>query len=85
MVGALILISALSLFSVYTLWAIVFPFLPDDSPIHTWIPDRRWAIAIPSLVLVVGLGTVGVYIGLLMRHDALEDLAMKGVKDGKSH
>ncbi|SAM81088.1 uncharacterized protein UDID_02734 [Ustilago sp. UG-2017a] len=74
-VGSLILFTALSLFGVYTLWAIVLPFLPDDSPIHTWVPDRRWTITIPSVVLVVGLSTVGIYIGLLLREDAKQDLA----------
>lgn len=53
------------------------PFLPDDSPVHTWIPDRRWAITLPSLVLVVGLTTVGVYAGLLLREDALHQLAQE--------
>ncbi|KIS70681.1 uncharacterized protein UMAG_10259 [Mycosarcoma maydis] len=76
-IGSLILLSTLTLFGLYTLWTIVLPFLPDDSPVHTWIPDRRWAITLPSLVLVVGLTTVGVYAGLLLREDALHQLAQE--------
>ncbi|CDS82280.1 uncharacterized protein SPSC_03099 [Sporisorium scitamineum] len=73
-VGNSILYTAWALFGAYIVWAIVLPFLPDDSPIHQWVPDRKWAIVIPSLVLVVGLSTVGLYIGLLLRQDALHVL-----------
>ncbi|KAF6767150.1 Dolichol phosphate-mannose biosynthesis regulatory [Kalmanozyma brasiliensis GHG001] len=68
--GALILLVSLALFGSYTLWALVLPFLPSDSPIHTYVPDRRWAITLPSLVLLAGLGTVGIYAAMLLRQDA---------------
>lgn len=55
----------------------VQPFLPDDSPVHSWIPDRRWTITLPSLVLIAGLASVGVYAGLLLREDALRELEGK--------
>ncbi|SNX83025.1 uncharacterized protein MEPE_01731 [Melanopsichium pennsylvanicum] len=79
LVGLLILLISLTLFGSYTLWSIVLPFLPNDSPIHLWIPDRRWTIAIPSFVLVLGLGTIGIYIGMLLRKDALDDLSQQNV------
>lgn len=54
--------------------AVAQPLLPDDLAIHAYVPDRRWAVTAPSLVLAVGLGTVGIYIGALLRKDALQDL-----------
>ncbi|ETS63060.1 hypothetical protein PaG_02835 [Moesziomyces aphidis] len=72
--GGLSLFAALALFALYTLWAIVLPLLPDDLAIHAYVPDRRWAVTAPSVVLAVGLGTVGIYIAALLRKDALQDL-----------
>ncbi|TKY87247.1 hypothetical protein EX895_003924 [Sporisorium graminicola] len=82
-IGNAILYTALALFGAYTVWAVVLPFLPDDSPVHEWVPDRKWAIVLPSLVLVMGLSTVGVYIGLLMRQDALLELKEREHEVGK--
>ncbi|CBQ72065.1 conserved hypothetical protein [Sporisorium reilianum SRZ2] len=83
LVGSCILFTALALFGAYTVWAIVLPFLPDDSPVHRWVPDRKWAIILPSLVLAVGLSTVGVYIGVLLRRDALLELDKRRQGAGK--
>ncbi|PWY98440.1 hypothetical protein BCV70DRAFT_238578 [Testicularia cyperi] len=72
-IAALVLLTSLGLFGFYTFWAIVLPFLPDDSLLHPYFPARKWAILIPSLILVLGLSTVGIYIGVVMRQDLLHD------------
>ncbi|KAJ9478066.1 Dolichol phosphate-mannose biosynthesis regulatory protein [Pseudozyma hubeiensis] len=74
--GNLILLLTSILFGTYTVWSIILPFLPDDVVASiAWIPDRKWAITVPSLVLVLGLSTVGIYAGMLLRADALQQLA----------
>jgi dolichyl-phosphate mannosyltransferase polypeptide 2 regulatory subunit len=40
------------------------PFIGISSPIHEWFPAREWAIRIPAIILIVGLWTVGGFIGL---------------------
>ncbi|SPO40642.1 uncharacterized protein PSFLO_06124 [Pseudozyma flocculosa] len=45
------------------------PFLPADAMVQELFPDRIWAVRAPSLILVVGLGSVGIFIGLTIRGD----------------
>lgn len=55
------------------------PFFPDDSAIQGFFPPREWAIRLPAIVLVVGLGVVGSFVGLVMQKEA----AKKRAKDAR--
>lgn len=46
------------------------PLFPNDSFIQAYFPPRVWAIRLPALVLVVGLGVVGTFAGLVMQKEA---------------
>ncbi|XP_067661921.1 dolichol phosphate-mannose biosynthesis regulatory protein-like isoform X1 [Haliotis asinina] len=50
------------IFSYYTLWVIVLPFVEPDQWLHQFFPDRFYAIAVPLVAGVLGL----VFIGLFM-------------------
>ena len=41
------------------------PFVPD-SPLRSYFPSREWAIAIPVLLMVVGLSVIGAFLGRVM-------------------
>lgn len=46
------------------------PLFPADSSIHAYFPARVWAIRLPALVLILGLGVVGTFIGVVMQKEA---------------
>ncbi|PWN21026.1 hypothetical protein BCV69DRAFT_282530 [Microstroma glucosiphilum] len=65
-VGGGMLFVAAFVFSYYTLWAFLTPFLATDSSLHSFFPSRVWAVRLPALVLVLGLGLVGAFVGKVM-------------------
>ncbi|CAO1635332.1 unnamed protein product [Jaminaea pallidilutea] len=65
-VGGAMLFVAAFVFSYYTIWAFVTPFLSSSSSIHSLFPPREWAVRLPALILVVGLGGVGAFVGRVM-------------------
>ena len=57
------------------------PFFPDDASIHGYFPPRVWAVRLPALLLVLGLGVIGAFVGSVMRKQAIarkEKEARKG-------
>lgn len=42
------------------------PFLPSDSSLQALFPPREWAVRLPALILVVGLGGIGAFVGKVM-------------------
>ncbi|PWN91985.1 hypothetical protein FA10DRAFT_265797 [Acaromyces ingoldii] len=77
--GGLMLLVSTFVFSYYTTWALLTPIFPDDSVIQTYFPPREWAIRLPAIILVVGLGVVGSFVGLVMQKEA----AKKRAKDAR--
>ncbi|KAK0546254.1 Dolichol phosphate-mannose biosynthesis regulatory protein [Tilletia horrida] len=70
LVGGAMLFVAAFVFSYYSLWALITPFFPADSPIQAYFPDRVWAVRGPALLLILGLGAVGGFVGLVMQKEA---------------
>ncbi|GAB5031993.1 dolichol phosphate-mannose biosynthesis regulatory protein [Nannochloropsis oceanica] len=64
--GAFLLAVAVIVFVYYTLWVIVLPFIDPDVGLHAFFPPRFYAIAIPTVLLVVFVGLVTLFIGLTM-------------------
>ncbi|PWN49702.1 hypothetical protein IE53DRAFT_131570 [Violaceomyces palustris] len=64
--GGALLLCTVILFTYFTAWSLFTPFFPADSQLHVYFPGRLWAIRLPSLILVLGLGIVGVFIGVLV-------------------
>ena len=62
--GATGFVVALFIYIYYTAWAILTPFVdPKVTWFHALFPDRWWAFAIPTALLVVGLTGIAVFIG----------------------
>jgi dolichyl-phosphate mannosyltransferase polypeptide 2 regulatory subunit len=53
--GGALLGSSIFIFTYYTLWAIILPFLEADHPLQSYFPPRIYAIALPTLLLVLVL------------------------------
>ncbi|XP_046333125.1 dolichol phosphate-mannose biosynthesis regulatory protein-like [Haliotis rufescens] len=49
------------IFSYYTLWVIVLPFVEPDQWIHQFFPDRIYAIAVPLIAGVLALALIGLF------------------------
>ncbi len=63
-VGAAGLVVAVAIFAYYTAWVLVTPFVDNGiSSFHRFFPDRWWAIAGPSMLLMVAVTFVGAFIG----------------------
>ncbi|PWN26240.1 hypothetical protein BDZ90DRAFT_233373 [Jaminaea rosea] len=60
------LLVASFVFTYYTLWAFATPFLSSQSSFHSFFPPREWAVRGPALLLVVGLGGIGAFVGKVM-------------------
>ncbi|PAV23250.1 dolichol phosphate-mannose biosynthesis regulatory [Pyrrhoderma noxium] len=54
---------ALFVFTYYTIWAGLLPFLDKSNPLHDLFPAREWAVRLPAFLFVVGLASVGLFIG----------------------
>jgi len=61
--GGCMLLAASFVFTYYTTWAVLLPFFDSSSPIHSWFPVREWAVRVPAFILVIGLTTIGIFVG----------------------
>ena len=58
--------AALAIWVYYTAWVIVAPFVdPSVEWFHALFPDRWWAFAIPTTLLVVGLTLIFTFVGVV--------------------
>ncbi|KAL2613503.1 hypothetical protein R1flu_025195 [Riccia fluitans] len=65
-VGFLLLAFSLSLFSYYTFWVVITPFVDSDHFIHLYFPDREFAVIIPVVAGVILLSFVSIFIGVVL-------------------
>ncbi|PFH54332.1 hypothetical protein AMATHDRAFT_135819, partial [Amanita thiersii Skay4041] len=61
--GSAMLLVASVIFVYYTVWAILLPFIDSSSIVHSYFPQREWAVRIPAFLLVIGLSAIGAFIG----------------------
>ncbi|KAI8841290.1 dolichyl-phosphate mannosyltransferase polypeptide 2, regulatory subunit [Chytridium lagenaria] len=66
LVGGGLLLFSIFVFSYYTIWAILLPFLEDSKPLHNYFPPRYLAIQLPVILLVVGLFVIVSFISLVL-------------------
>lgn len=63
---ALCFASALAAYLYYTVWVLLTPFVDKDVAwFHSLFPDRWWALAVPTALLVLGLTLVITFVGLV--------------------
>ncbi|KAL8292565.1 hypothetical protein RQP46_001177 [Phenoliferia psychrophenolica] len=79
-VGGLMLVTAVVVFSYYTIWTLFTPFLPPSSPLHDLFPAREWAVRLPALLMLAGLTAIGSFVGLVMIKSARKKSAKSKVK-----
>ena len=64
--GAVGFSASLLIYVYYTAWVILTPFVdPKITWFHALFPDRYWAFAIPTALLVLGLTVIASFVGLV--------------------
>ncbi|KMZ64115.1 Dolichol phosphate-mannose biosynthesis regulatory protein [Zostera marina] len=65
-VGFILSAISLSIFTYYTFWVIILPFVDSDHFAHKYFLDRKLAIIIPVLAGVALVSFLCIFIGLVM-------------------
>ncbi|KAF9874117.1 dolichyl-phosphate mannosyltransferase polypeptide 2 [Colletotrichum karsti] len=60
------LVAASVIFTYYSIWTLLMPFVDDDHPLQNIFPPRVWAIRIPVILILVGCAVVGSFLGTVM-------------------
>ncbi|KAI8929332.1 dolichol phosphate-mannose biosynthesis regulatory [Entophlyctis helioformis] len=66
LVGGLLLLISFVVFSYYTAWVFLLPFVRPEHALHGYFLSSEWAIRIPVLLLVVGLSGIFGFISLVL-------------------
>mmetsp|Transcript_33716 Transcript_33716/g.34344 ORF Transcript_33716/g.34344 Transcript_33716/m.34344 type:complete len:83 (+) Transcript_33716:293-541(+) len=64
--GMALLSLSISIFTYYTTWVIVLPFIEPPNPLHNFFPPVVYAIAIPATLLVAGIVIISIFIGVVL-------------------
>ncbi|XP_058224479.1 dolichol-phosphate mannose synthase subunit 2 [Rhododendron vialii] len=65
-VGFLLSLISISIFTYYTLWVIILPFVDGDHFIHKYFLPQEYAVLIPVFAGVALLCFLSIFIGLVM-------------------
>jgi len=65
-VGFSVLVITVVLFTYYTFWTLITPFIDKGHFIHSYFPNREYAIIGPLTLLIVGVTTVFTFLSLVM-------------------
>ncbi|XP_022925448.1 dolichol-phosphate mannose synthase subunit 2 [Cucurbita moschata] len=65
-VGFLLSLTSLSIFTYYTFWIIILPFVDSDHFIHNYFLPQEYAILIPVFAGVVLLCLLAIFVGIVM-------------------
>ncbi|XP_008775582.1 dolichol-phosphate mannose synthase subunit 2 [Phoenix dactylifera] len=65
-VGFLLSAISLSIFTYYTFWVIVLPFVESDHFIHRYFLPQEYAILIPVFAGIALLSFLSVFVGYVM-------------------
>uniref|UniRef100_A0A8C9TWS7 Dolichol phosphate-mannose biosynthesis regulatory protein n=1 Tax=Scleropages formosus TaxID=113540 RepID=A0A8C9TWS7_SCLFO len=56
---------SLVLFTYYTVWVIVLPFVDSDHVIHTFFLPREYSVILPGMAALILILCVGLFIGVV--------------------
>jgi len=56
---------ALAIFSYYTVWVVILPFVDNAHPVHNYFLPQTYAIMVPVVAGVLALIGLGVFIGIV--------------------
>ncbi|XP_078447706.1 dolichol phosphate-mannose biosynthesis regulatory protein-like protein [Wolffia australiana] len=65
-VGLLLSTISLSIFTYYTFWIIILPFVDSDHFIHRYFLPQEYAVLIPVFAGVILLSFISIFIGYVM-------------------
>lgn len=65
-VGIVNVVIVTTIFVYYTLWSVVTPLLEADNSLHSYFPNREYAVLIPCTFLVVFISMLGIVISRTM-------------------
>ena len=66
LVGLAMLVAASVVFTYYSIWTLLMPFVDSDHPLQAFFPPRVWAIRIPVILILLGSAVVGSFLGMVM-------------------
>ncbi|CAM9629323.1 unnamed protein product, partial [Ectocarpus sp. 4 AP-2014] len=70
LVGSGLLLVSVTIFVYYTLWVIVLPFVDTSHPVQDFFLPRKYAIAIPTVLVILLVTLVATFIGLTLMKSA---------------
>ncbi|KAI3907819.1 hypothetical protein MKW98_027131 [Papaver atlanticum] len=65
-VGLLLTVISLSIFTYYTFWVIILPFVETDHFIHNYFLPQEYAILVPVFAGMALISLLSVFIGFVM-------------------
>lgn len=71
---------ATAVFSYYSAWVFLLPFLDDDNVLQGFFLPREYAIKLPLLLLLLGFLAVGSFIGKVLVNNAQKEKLKKSKK-----
>ncbi|OBA19256.1 dolichol phosphate-mannose biosynthesis regulatory, partial [Metschnikowia bicuspidata var. bicuspidata NRRL YB-4993] len=80
LVGLAMLGVATAVFSYYTAWVFLVPFLDEGSILQGYFLPREYAIKLPILLLLIAALAVGTFVGNVMIKNAKKEKAKKSKK-----
>ncbi|KAK1969501.1 dolichol phosphate-mannose biosynthesis regulatory protein [Colletotrichum graminicola] len=66
LVGFAMLVAASVIFTYYSIWTLLMPFVDEGHPLQNFFPARVWAIRIPVILILLGSAVVGSFLGTVM-------------------
>lgn len=66
LVGFAMLVAASVIFTYYSIWTLLMPFVDEGHPLQSFFPARVWAIRIPVILILLGSAVVGSFLGTVM-------------------
>eukprot|EP00897_Mesotaenium_endlicherianum_P003019 jgi/Mesen1/2745/ME000169S01917 len=66
LVGFLLLSLGIAVFSYYTVWVIVTPFMPEDHFLNAYFLSREYAIILPVVAGVILLSLLLIFVGITL-------------------
>ena len=71
---------AAAVFTYYTVWVFVVPFVDKDSILQSIFLPRSYAITLPFLLLLIAALGVGLFVGRVLIKNAEKERAKKSKK-----
>ncbi|KAJ7988229.1 hypothetical protein DPEC_G00321430 [Dallia pectoralis] len=57
---------SLLLFTYYTIWVVILPFVENDHVVHQYFLPREYSVILPGIAALILLLCVGTFIGVVM-------------------